>query len=488
MIRGNAARVCRVAITVVVAALALLAFTGLAMGSWPDLPADRLDTYGVGESELAAISQGFPDGDWRPYDLMTRGQFVQMAVKQFALPPADPTTPSYTDVAPGDAMYPAVEAATAAGLISGRSPGTFDPAGSITRQQAASIIARRLATLYRISFASYYSDARVREVVLGFRDGGDVNPTVVREVAYAAEKGILQGSPDGSLHPYQALTRIQGAVFLIRAGQLHAGSTTSITPPSPTTVTFPTTTGTGPGAIAGTVSPAVGEFPWAAAVNLLRADGTYLAFVYAGPDGGFRFAGLDPGDYKLSARVWGSEYIAQWYRGLPIQTHPVVDASVIRVGSGEEGVDMLLQKGRAISGRITWSGAKPGYVGIRIYDSVGHEIPWLATSVMYGGVYLIQGLVPGVYTLAASPDFDHGPIVFYRHAATAAGAIPVDVTGSDANDIDIYLGVLPSTTTSTPGTTIPGTTGSGTTGTGTTLPGTTGTGTTSFQTTTSTVG
>jgi hypothetical protein len=478
VVRGNAARVRTVAVTMVVAALALLAFTGLALGSWPDLPVDRLDTYGVGESALAAISQGFPDGDWRPYDLMTRGQFLQMAVKQFALPPADPTTPSYTDVAPGDAVYPAVEAATAAGLISGRSPGIFDPAGSITRQQAASIIARRLATLYRIGLASYYSDARALEIVRGFHDGGDANPNVLREVAYAAEKGILQGSPDGSLHPYQTLTRIQGAVFLVRAGQLHAGSTTSITSPFPTTVTFPTTTGTGPGAIAGTVSPAVGGFPWAAAVNLLHADGTHPAFVYANSDGSFRFAGLDPGDYKLSAHVWGSDYIAQWYRGLAIQTHSVADASLIHVGSAEERVDMVLHKGRAISGRVTWSGAKPGYIGISVHDSGGREIDW--TSVMYGGVYLIQGLVPGVYTLAASPDFDRGPIVFYQHAATAAGATAVDVTGSDATDIDIYLGVLPSTTTSIPGTTIPGTTS--------TSSGSTSTGTTSFQTTTSTSG
>ena len=367
-------------------------------------------------------------------------------------------------------------------MIFGRSPGIFDPAGSITRQQAAGIIARRLATLYRIDLASYYSDARALEIVLGFHDGGDANPTVLREVAYAAEKGILQGSPDGSLHPYQALTRIQGAVFLVRAGQLHAGSTTSITPPFPTTVTFPTTTGTGPGAIAGTVSPAVGEFPWAAAVNLLHADGTDLAFVYANPDGSFRFAGLDPGDYKLSAHVYGSEYIAQWYRGLPIQTHPLAEASVIHVGSGEQRVDIVLQKGRAVSGRVTWSGAKPGYIGIGVYDSDGREIDW--TSVMYGGAYLIQGLVPGTYTLAASPDFDHGPIVFYQHAATAAGASPVDVSGSDATDIDIYLGVLPTTTTSIPVTTIPGTTGTTMPGTtGTTIPGSTSTGTTSTGTT-----
>ena len=485
MIRSKLACARGVAVTVVVAALALLAFTGLALGSWPDLPAARLDTYGVAESELAAISQGFPDGDWRPYDLMTRGQFLQMAMKQFALPPAEPTTPSYTDVTPGDAIYPAVEAATAAGLISGRSPGIFDPAGFITRQQAASIIARRLATLYRVDLASYYSDTRALEIVRGFHDGGDANPNVLREVAYVAEKGIFQGSPDGALHPYQALTRIQGAVFLVRTGQLHAGSTTSITPPFPTTTAiFPTTTGTGPGAIAGTVSPAVGEFPWSAAVNLLRADGTDLASVYANPDGSFRFAGLDPGDYKLSVYVLGSEYIAQWYRGLPIQTHALADASVIHVGSGEQRVDLVLQKGRAISGRVTWSGAKPGFIGISVYDSDGREIDW--TSVMYGGAYLIQGLVPGVYTLAASPDFDRGPIVFYRHSATAAGASAVDVTGGDATDIDIYLGVLPSTTTSIPVTTVPGATSTGTTG--NTIPESSSTGTTSFQTTTSTLG
>jgi hypothetical protein len=392
---------------------------------------------------------------------MTRGQFVEMAVKQFAVPPADPSTPSYEDVSPENPSYSAVEAATDAGLVSGRSVGVFDPAGPITRQQAATIIARRLATLYRINLSARYTDARASEIVRGFRDGGDVNPAVVREVAFAAEKGVLQGSLDGYLAPYQALTRIQGAVFLVRAGQLRAGSTTSITPPSPTTIFHAATTGTGPGVIVGTVRDAVAETPWPAAVCLLDADGSTLEFVYAGLDGGFRFAGLDPGDYTLQALAWGSEYIAQWFGGLPVQTHPITDASFIHVAADEVRADMELQKGRAISGRVTWSGAGPGWVGIRILDSDGREVEW--TSVGYGGVYMVQGLVPGAYKVAASPDFERGPVVFYQHAATVAGASPVDFKGQDATDIDIYLGVLAPTTTSIPVTTVPVTTGPGTT-------------------------
>jgi hypothetical protein len=63
MIWRSWGRLRKMALTVAVSVLALLAFTGLALGSWADLPVDRLDVYGVADSDLAAISQGFPDGN-----------------------------------------------------------------------------------------------------------------------------------------------------------------------------------------------------------------------------------------------------------------------------------------------------------------------------------------------------------------------------------------------------------------------------------------
>ena len=84
-----------------------------------------LAPYGLTESDLAAISQGYDDGTWRPYNDMPRRQFVKMAVTAFDIPTATPATPTFSDVSPSDEYYPYIEGAVAAGLIEGTGGGMF---------------------------------------------------------------------------------------------------------------------------------------------------------------------------------------------------------------------------------------------------------------------------------------------------------------------------------------------------------------------------
>ena len=57
--------------------------------------------YGVTDNQIAAISEGFTDGLWKPYQTVTRAQFTKMAVAAFATPLADPAIASFTDVPKG---------------------------------------------------------------------------------------------------------------------------------------------------------------------------------------------------------------------------------------------------------------------------------------------------------------------------------------------------------------------------------------------------
>lgn len=53
----------------------------------------------------------------------------------------------FTDVAKDHPHHGDIEDVAAAGIMSGQADGTFDPDGSVTRAQAASIVARALDLL-----------------------------------------------------------------------------------------------------------------------------------------------------------------------------------------------------------------------------------------------------------------------------------------------------------------------------------------------------
>ncbi len=92
----------------------------------------------------AAAIDGFPDGTFQPGGLLTRAQFVKMLVIVDQIAPNPAGTTPFTDVAPGDWFAPYVAAAYSAGLVQGVSPTSFDPNAGVTREQMAVLLARAL--------------------------------------------------------------------------------------------------------------------------------------------------------------------------------------------------------------------------------------------------------------------------------------------------------------------------------------------------------
>jgi virginiamycin B lyase len=87
------------------------------------------------------LASGYSDGTFRPDAAVTRGQLANMAVLAAGVALyVPPGAPHFSDVPPAHPFYPYVEAARAAGLISGYSDGTFQPSAPVTRAQLAKII------------------------------------------------------------------------------------------------------------------------------------------------------------------------------------------------------------------------------------------------------------------------------------------------------------------------------------------------------------
>ncbi len=123
-------------------AIVLGGFSLSAGPSWAQL--SDIQTYWGGQYIQSLNEQdvigGFPDGTFRPNDQLTRAQFAAIVTNAFELDTNVPA-PRFNDQLPGWAA-PAIGAAAAAGFIAGFPDGTFRPNDVLTRAQAITVLTR----------------------------------------------------------------------------------------------------------------------------------------------------------------------------------------------------------------------------------------------------------------------------------------------------------------------------------------------------------
>jgi len=149
-----------------------------------------LDLY-----DAHAIS-GYGDSTFRPYNTATRGQFVKITVLAFHIPVYSGSEQHFNDVPRDHPFYAYIETASANGLVSGYSDGTFRPYNNVTRGQVAKV-AVQAARLDDLSTDT----PTFRDVPVGSAFYNYV------ETAYA--NGILSGYADNTFRPNVEATRGQ---------------------------------------------------------------------------------------------------------------------------------------------------------------------------------------------------------------------------------------------------------------------------------------
>ncbi|MGI5940490.1 MAG: Ig-like domain-containing protein [Thermoleophilia bacterium] len=215
-------RTFKVMLLAILALILVLGFSGTALAdqTWPDLPDTVTAKYGITDNQVAAISDGYPNGLWKPYQSITREQFTKMAVEAFNIHLKDPDVPSFSDVPKNSIYYKYIEGAKAAGIINGTTTTTFAPKNTITRVQALAIIARYVSDANGYDLATMYTDDEIDYLLSYFGDKGAIAPELKNEVAFAYDFGITLGDAYGNLAPATLLTRIQAAAMLIRATEI----------------------------------------------------------------------------------------------------------------------------------------------------------------------------------------------------------------------------------------------------------------------------
>ncbi len=168
--------------------------------SFPDIASSD---YASAILDLASrgIINGNVDGNFYPDNTMTRAEFAKIVVNSLGLPLE--TVAQFTDVSADKWFASYVGTAYTYGIVNGTTDTTFNPYGTITRQEAAVMVARAAKLC---GMDTDLDTTAVRDTLAGFMDYVSVSDFAQSSMAFCYDQGILDDSAMDIL-PKQAITR-----------------------------------------------------------------------------------------------------------------------------------------------------------------------------------------------------------------------------------------------------------------------------------------
>ena len=149
------------------------------------------------------VINGMTADTFAPDAGLTRAQFCAIVVRALGL--SQEKTSEFTDVLQSDWFCGFVGAASKAGIVNGIGNGKFSPKGAITREQAATMLARAAKTL-GLSGAAKDVDGALSK----YPDAAKASSYAKDALAFCAENGILE-SDRTELRPSEAICRCEVA-------------------------------------------------------------------------------------------------------------------------------------------------------------------------------------------------------------------------------------------------------------------------------------
>ena len=175
--------------------------------TFPDV-AGHANKNAVEALAARGIINGYPNGNFGPSDPMNRAQFATITVR--ALGMTQSSGSKFPDV-PSWEWYPGwISTATAYGIVNGYPDGNFGPTDTITREQAATMVARA-AKLCGMDPDAYNSSWR--DCLASFSDYMSVSDFARGPLAFCYDQGILDGSAM-TIQPQKAILRCEIAQMI----------------------------------------------------------------------------------------------------------------------------------------------------------------------------------------------------------------------------------------------------------------------------------
>jgi hypothetical protein len=184
-----------------------------AEANFSDVPMDKHYSGAVYQLSDRGIIGGYADGTFKPGNSITRGQAAAIMAKLLNLDTKNVKNPGFKDVPEGLWSYSAIAAAAEQGIFRGYADGRFGPNDKITRGQMASILIK--------AFGFHYLPAKDEP----FTDLYKLESH--RESVYTLYKlGIASGTSKTTFSPNDAITRAQAAVLITKAEEVRSSTLT----------------------------------------------------------------------------------------------------------------------------------------------------------------------------------------------------------------------------------------------------------------------
>ena len=184
-------------------------FVLMETAGYNDVAADAWYADSVYKAKDNLYMEGVAAGVFAPDRAMTRAEFAQVVANMAGVGKAGigETYPTQFSDVPADAWYAkAIEWAARYGIVTGTSETTFEPNGTVTREQIATM-------LYRYAGNNAQADLTVLDA---FVDGAQVSDWAANAMAWAVEEGYMNGKGADDLQPQATATRAEIATLAVR--------------------------------------------------------------------------------------------------------------------------------------------------------------------------------------------------------------------------------------------------------------------------------
>ena len=186
--------------------------------TFPDISGENAHKNQSAIESLAsrAIINGKDSGLFDPNAHMTRAEFATIVVKSLGLTPK--SNNAFSDVKSGDWFAACVGTANSYGIVNGVGGGRFNPLGTITRQEAAAMVARA-ANLCGMN--TELTASEIRDTLAQFGDYVTVAQWASGTLAFCFGSGILDESIV-NIEPKEPILRCEIAQMLFNMLSLSA--------------------------------------------------------------------------------------------------------------------------------------------------------------------------------------------------------------------------------------------------------------------------
>ncbi|MGI6554506.1 MAG: S-layer homology domain-containing protein [Bacillota bacterium] len=148
----------------------------------------------------SGLINGYPDGSFKPNNMITRAEFAKILVSAFDVPALRGKVFKDTERHWAEGF---IASAHTAGIISGYNEDFFGPDDPVTREQIASMVVK----------AANLSGGSEE---ISFKDGHSISSWARKSVAIASANGIITGYGDYTFRPRNNATRAEAVTIIYR--------------------------------------------------------------------------------------------------------------------------------------------------------------------------------------------------------------------------------------------------------------------------------